>query len=135
MVHAPQVPRSQTRLLPVRSARVRSASSSVTRGSIFRSTRLPLTVSVTGTSPGPSIAGPACAAASGTATDVTAVAMLVTPALFKKSLRLTDIEGIIARTTGARAFHASAPFPFAAGGVMQARRDFLRQVLPAGAAT
>jgi hypothetical protein len=32
---------------------------------------------------------------SGTATDVTAVAMLVTPALFKKSLRLTDIGGII----------------------------------------
>jgi hypothetical protein len=54
-----------------------------------------LTVSVTGTSPGPNTADPVCAPASGTATDVIALAMLVTPALFKKSLRLTDIGGII----------------------------------------
>ena len=89
IVHAPQVPRSQTRLLPVRSARLRIASSSVTRGSILSSTRLPLTISVTGTSPGPTTRGPVCASTSAAPADVTAVARLVTPALFKKSLRLT----------------------------------------------
>ena len=87
IVQAPQLPRSQTRLLPVRSARLRIASSSVTRGSISSSIRLPLTIRVTGTSPGPDDRGPDCASA--TVAVVTAVARLVTPALFKKSLRLT----------------------------------------------
>ena len=49
---------------PVRSARLRIASSSVTRGSTFSSCVLPLTISSTGTSPGPTGAGPACASRS-----------------------------------------------------------------------
>ena len=53
IVQAPQTPRSQPRLLPVMSAVLRIASSSVTRGSTFRFNRLPLTMSVIGTSPGP----------------------------------------------------------------------------------
>ena len=70
IVHAPQVPRSQTRLLPVMSARVRIASSRVTRGSIRRSSRLPLTISDTGTSPGPTArAAGVCASASARADD------------------------------------------------------------------
>src|SRR5262249_34036254 len=113
-------------------------------------------MSVTGTSPGPTTAGPVWASASGTATVVTAVARLVTPALFKKSLRLTDMRGIIARGLDAgdarlkpsrytcrrrlRAAHAERRAKALAErvrqeDVMQARRDFLRQVLPVGAAT
>src|SRR5439155_12597946 len=149
IVHAPHVPRSHTRLLPVRSARFISGLSSVTRGSIFRSTRLPFTVSVTGTSPGPTTRGPVCAATSGTATVVTAVAKPDTPALFKKSLRLTLMRGIIARyrrsapafAEGFGGVHRSSASEGGRlgervnGGYMRARRDFLRQVLPIGAAT
>ena len=46
IVQAPHAPRSQPRLLPVRSALLRIALSSVTRGSTFRVDRLPLTMSV-----------------------------------------------------------------------------------------
>ena len=52
-VQAPQAPRSQTRFWPVISRRVRSASSSVTRGSTDSACRRPFTVSVMATSPGP----------------------------------------------------------------------------------
>src|SRR5580658_1954 len=52
-VQAPQVARSHTRFAPVSSRRLRSASSSVTRGSRFRVCGLPLILSVMGTSPGP----------------------------------------------------------------------------------
>jgi hypothetical protein len=71
------------------SARIRSASRSVTRGSIMRSTRLPLTVSRTGTSPGPTARTPAVWA-SISAGDVAAVTALTTPAVFRKSRRLTE---------------------------------------------
>src|SRR5437867_12439205 len=95
MVQAPQAPRSHTRLLPVRSARLRSASSSVTRGSILRSSRLPFTISATGTSPGPTTRGPVCASVSATPAAVTAEASPVTPAPFRNSLRLTVMGGMI----------------------------------------
>src|ERR1019366_87406 len=52
-VQAPQVARSQTRLAPVSSRSLRSASSSVTRGSRLRVCGLPLILSVMGTAPGP----------------------------------------------------------------------------------
>ena len=58
IVQAPQAPRSQTRLLPVRSARMRRASSSVTRGSIVRSMRLPFDHQRDGHFAGPDGAGP-----------------------------------------------------------------------------
>ena len=52
--------------------------------------RLPFTISVTGTSPGPMHgAGPVCASTSATPADVTAVARLLTPAVFRKLRRLT----------------------------------------------
>src|ERR1051325_1947939 len=93
IVHAPHVPRSHTRLVPVRSARLRSASSSVTRGSMRRSRRLPLTVSATGTSPGPRTRGPVCVCASISVVAVpTAVARLPTPAVLRKSRRLKAEE-------------------------------------------
>src|SRR5262249_52731104 len=59
------------------------------------STRLPLTVRVTGTSPGPTRRGPVCASTSGAATVVTALATPVRPADLRKSrrLKLSDIGG------------------------------------------
>src|ERR1051326_1100575 len=52
-VHAPQVPRSQTRLQLVTLRKSRSVSSSVVRGSTFVVTSLPLTFRVSFTGPGP----------------------------------------------------------------------------------
>src|SRR5713101_4405949 len=65
-VQAPHVARSQTFLEPVWSRELRSASMSVTRGSMFRLYGLPLILSVTGAGPGPATlpAGAAGAAVS-----------------------------------------------------------------------
>src|ERR1017187_5390877 len=63
-VQAPQVARSQTRLAPVSSRSLRSASSSVTRGSRLRVCGLPLILSVMGTAPGPTNLSAAAGAAS-----------------------------------------------------------------------
>src|SRR5579871_2164749 len=52
-VHAPHVPRSQTRLAAVSSSRWRSVSSRVVRGSTLVLYGLPLICNVIGTSPGP----------------------------------------------------------------------------------
>src|SRR5262245_16218237 len=53
-VHAPQPPRSQTSLAPVRSRWLRSARSSVTRGSTVTVLTAPLTFKLSGTASGPS---------------------------------------------------------------------------------
>src|SRR5262249_1962900 len=78
---------SHPRLLPVMSARWRMASSRVTRGSILRSTRLPFTVSVTETSPGPTVRTGTCASAS--LTPTTPAARLPTPVDLRNVPRLT----------------------------------------------
>src|SRR5262245_36777683 len=62
IVHAPQVARSQTRLAPVMSRSLRSASSSVTRGSTLTCFGAPLMLSVMLTLSGPSIGTSAPAA-------------------------------------------------------------------------
>src|SRR5689334_10263035 len=87
-VQAPQVPRSQTRLAPVSSNWSRRASSKVTRGSSCALSFLPLTLSDTGTLPGPCVAAWSSANANaltwltrGTAAD--------TPEIFRKSRRET----------------------------------------------
>src|SRR5262245_12048113 len=69
-VHAPQVARSQTFLAPVSSRVLRSASSSVTRGSTSSLFAEPLIRRVTGTVPGPRIL--ASAGANGFAAAVVA---------------------------------------------------------------
>src|SRR5262245_31318869 len=82
-VQAPHVPRSHTRLQPVTSRWLRSASRSVTRGSTLVVTFLPFTVSSTATAPGPApgvTTGFDWAAAGGTSSPVspaTAAAALV----------------------------------------------------------
>src|ERR1035438_2946037 len=65
-VQDPQTPRSHTRLAPVIPMLLRSASSSVTRGSTFRLTGFPLMVNVMAAGPGPTTlaAGGAALAAS-----------------------------------------------------------------------
>src|SRR6185369_10458234 len=80
---------------------------------------------------GPMTAGPVWASAWPTVAEVTAVARPLTPALFKKSLRLTDIGGII--------HSAGSDWGLGIrneeeGSSMKNRRAFLRQMVPAGAA-
>jgi len=62
-VQAEQAPRSQPILVPVRSSGPRSTSASVTRGSTFTARATPLTVKVSDTTPGPTIAGSSAATA------------------------------------------------------------------------
>src|SRR5665213_3808788 len=85
IVQAPQTPRSQPFLLPVMSALLRIVSSSVMRGSMRSATRLPLTISSIGTSPGPTIATPPWACA--TAAPATPAASGATVAVFRNSRR------------------------------------------------
>ena len=95
---------------------LRSASSSVTRGSILRSSRLPLTISVTGTSPGPTRRcrrQRSAPRASGVAAAVTA---LTTPADFRKSRRVTanppglsSLRAIDGPLDGTSRNHAATP--------------------------
>src|SRR5215471_15635408 len=101
IVQAPHTPRSQPRLLPVRSALLRNALSSVMRGSMFRFSRLPLTINWIATSPGPTTAAPVCAsAAAAPATPATSGA---TPAVFRKLRRL---RSICSRFSGSLFFRA-----------------------------
>src|SRR5262249_56647045 len=86
-VHAPQVPRSQTLLAPVRSKLFRSASSSVTRGSSSALYFRPLIVSATGALPGPSTGTSVSAAR--TNFGVTSGTDAAIPPIFRKSRRDT----------------------------------------------
>src|SRR5579859_7495901 len=87
-VHAPQVPRSQTRLAPVRSNWSRRASSKVTRGSSCALSFLPFTLSDTGTLPGPWTCGESSRAKA--LTWVTSGTAAETPEIFRKSRRETQ---------------------------------------------
>src|ERR1039457_6860923 len=64
-VHAPQVPRSQTRFAPVRFNWLRMASISVVRGSTVKGTGLPLILSEMDTADGPTALPAALAASAG----------------------------------------------------------------------
>src|SRR6478672_12446632 len=94
-VHAPQVPRSQTRLAPVSSNWSRSASSKVTRGSSCALSFLPFTLSDTGTLPGPWTCGESSSASA--LTWLTSGTAAETPEIFRKSRRETpelDDDGL-----------------------------------------
>ena len=83
-VQAPQPPRSHTGLAPVRSSSLRSASSSVTRGSTVTARAAPFTFRFSVTASGPSIAG---AASARSPAPTIVVAAAETPADFRKLRR------------------------------------------------
>ena len=83
-VQAPQPPRSQTGLAPVRSSSLRSASSSVTRGSTVTARAAPFTFRFSVTASGPRTAG---AASARSPAPTIVVAAAETPADFRKLRR------------------------------------------------
>ena len=97
-MQAPQPPRSHTGLAPVRSSWLRSASSSVTRGSTVTLRAAPFTLRFSVTASGPSAVGAASTLAPA---PTSVVAAAETPADFRKLRR--EKEGCCRASSGAGA--------------------------------